>query len=106
MPTRDRYSYYVCPSCGAEVRVGSPGCPVCQKNGGKPTTTVEVEDEIGCDPDLAERFNSEGFDYEGYLEREFGARAASPRRRAVKLAKIGLAIVTLTALAWLAFGLA
>ena len=70
---------YLCPECGAEVLVGSKGCQACgprkvaQKMKRKKLKAARKkrsweQDSIYDGVDLA----SEDFDYEDYVEREFG----------------------------------
>ena len=59
----DAADYYACPGCGAEVRVGSRGCPKCAD---KPRSWEQDEYLDGSDlPD-------EDFDYNDFVRREFG----------------------------------
>lgn len=61
--------WYACPSCGAEVRVGSRGCPKCTK-GGKSWEQDEYLDGVDA-PEGAEEF-----DYNDFVKREFGRGSA------------------------------
>ena len=65
-PPKDA-DWYACPSCGAEVRVGSRGCSRCGP--GLPEDWLEEEhlEGISLPDDPAE------FDYDEYVKREFGA---------------------------------
>lgn len=73
--------YFICPDCGAEVRVGSRGCARCAsdratkawdksnsslKSQSKPKSWSQ--DEVYDGLDLPE----EDFDYDAFLEEEFG----------------------------------
>jgi hypothetical protein len=74
---------WICPECGAEVKVGASGCPHCLKKrrktkkakrrAKKPPRSWEQDPEadgLGVADD--------DFDYDAFLEREFGR---SPHRR-------------------------
>jgi len=82
--------YFICPDCGAEVRVGSRGCARCasdratkawdksssnlkskseSKSKPAPKPTSWSQDEVYDGLDLPE----EDFDYEAFLEEEFGS---------------------------------
>lgn len=61
--------HYACPACGAEVRVGADRCSQCSPP--KPWEQDEIYD--GLDGDF-----EEDFDYQEYVEREFGEEG-SPR---------------------------
>ncbi len=58
--------WYACPSCGAEVRVGSRGCPACMKGSVK---KWEQEDYLDG-TDVPE--DADDFDYNEFVKREFG----------------------------------
>jgi hypothetical protein len=62
--------WYACPSCGAEVRVGSRGCPQCS---GKPARWEQEDylDGVDAPEDPSE------FDYNDFVKREFGGGKAS-----------------------------
>ncbi len=63
----DAADYYACPGCGAEVRVGSRGCPECKD---KPASWEQDDYLDGVNvPD-------EDFDYNDFVRREFGKGAA------------------------------
>lgn len=56
--------YYICPECGAEVKVGSQGCPKC--NDPDPWEMEDTEVHDGLDlPD-------DDFDYDEFVDKEFG----------------------------------
>jgi hypothetical protein len=79
----------VCPVCGEDVPPGAKACPecgACEKTGWK-----EDADSTG----LAEE---EEFDYDEYLENEFGGKTPSSHR--LKYHWIATAIVVLLALFW------
>ena len=58
--------WYACPSCGAEVRVGSRGCPKCSSGSGAKWDQEEYLDGIDLPEDAGE------FDYNDFVKREFG----------------------------------
>ena len=62
--------WYACPSCGAEVRVGSRGCPKCSK-GGKSWEQDDYLDGVDAPED------AEDFDYNDFVKREFGTAGPS-----------------------------
>ena len=56
--------FYICPGCGAEVKVGSRGCPRCDDL--DPWEIEENETYDGLDlPD-------DNFDYDEFVEKEWG----------------------------------
>lgn len=55
--------WYACPSCGAEVRVGSAGCQKCRGRADEDDGDHPVH-ELPEDPD--------DFDYDEFVKREFG----------------------------------
>ena len=58
--------FYICPGCGVEVKVGSPGCPKC--NNLDPWEIEENGAHDGLDlPD-------DDFDYDEFVEKEFSDR--------------------------------
>jgi hypothetical protein len=58
--------WFACPSCGAEVQVGSRGCSKCSKNTPKSWAEEPHLDGVSLpdDPD--------DFDYNDFVNREFG----------------------------------
>jgi len=67
-------THFICPGCGAEIRVGSKGCPKCTrqpKPKKKPTPKPWEQDEAhdGLDLDLPE---DDTFDYDNFVAEEFG----------------------------------
>lgn len=58
--------WFACPSCGAEVQVGSRGCSRCTKNAPKSWAEEPHLDGVSLpdDPD--------DFDYNDFVDREFG----------------------------------
>ena len=63
--------WYACPSCGAEVRVGSRGCSRCSAGSGAKWEQDEYLDGVDVPEDAAE------FDYNDFVKREFGGRGPS-----------------------------
>jgi len=70
--------YFICPDCGAEVRVGSRGCARCASDRAtkawddhKPWEQDEAYDGVDL-PD-------ENFDYEEFVDQEFGGRQRRSR---------------------------
>jgi hypothetical protein len=64
--------YFICPECGAEVRVGSRGCSRCASDRAtkawherKPWEQDEASDGLDLPDD-------EDFDYEAFVDEEFG----------------------------------
>lgn len=93
--------YFICPDCGAEVRVGSRGCARCASDRAtktwddrKPWEQDEAYDGVGL-PD-------EDFDYEAFLEEEFGGARKKSKREWLWW---GTAVVLLIAMVagWLVF---
>ncbi len=76
--------YFICPDCGAEVRVGSRGCTRCDR---KPWEQDEAYDGTGLP--------EEDFDYESFLDEEFGG---GKRRTGREWFWWGTAVVVLAAL--------
>ena len=61
----------ICPNCGAEVPPGSKACPEC----GSDEQTGWSEEAFASSLDLPE----EKFDYDDFVEREFGKKSHVPR---------------------------
>jgi hypothetical protein len=67
-------THFICPGCGAEVRIGSEGCPQCTRQP-KPRTRrapkpwEQDESHDGLDLDLPE---DDTFDYDKFVSEEFG----------------------------------
>ncbi len=61
----------VCPNCGAEVPAGAKACPEC----GSDETTGWSEEARTCGLNLPQ----EQFDYQDFVEREFGRKNPVPR---------------------------
>lgn len=66
-PSPKDADWYACPGCGAEVRVGSKGCPRCS---GKSWDQEDYLDGVDLPPDPEE------FDYDDFVKREFGRGSA------------------------------
>ena len=69
-------THFICPGCGAEVRVGSKGCPKCTRGpkaqpGSAPKPWEQDEIYDGLDLDLPD---DETFDYDEFIADEFGGR--------------------------------
>jgi hypothetical protein len=68
-----KVDFYICPSCGAEVRVGSRGCPKCasqratKKWGATEERKPWEQDEIYDGLDVPDK----EFDYEKFIQEEF-----------------------------------
>ena len=78
--TRERHpsrGTFRCPHCGAEVKTGSPSCPACGSD--EKTGWSEGADVWGADVPTGYADDDE-FDYDEYIEHEFGASEAKPRR--------------------------
>ena len=63
--------WYACPSCGAEVRVGSRGCPKCTPGAGRKWEQESHLDGVDVPDD------PEDFDYDDFVKREFGRGPAA-----------------------------
>jgi uncharacterized membrane protein YvbJ len=61
----------ICPNCGARVPSGAKACPEC----GSDEQTGWSEEASASDLDLPE----EKFDYDDFVEREFGGKSPVPR---------------------------
>ncbi|MFT4546134.1 MAG: hypothetical protein ACI8XO_000535 [Verrucomicrobiales bacterium] len=75
-------THFICPGCGAEIRVGPRGCPKCTrqpKPKKKPEPRAWEQDDIhdGLDLDLPE---DDSFDYDKFVADEFGG----PQKRSGK----------------------
>lgn len=76
-------THFICPGCGAEIRVGSKGCPKCTRppRREKPTAAKSWEhDEVydGLDLDLPE---DDSYDYDDFVAREFGGPEKRSRKQ-------------------------
>ncbi len=81
---------YICPGCGAEVRVGSSGCPRCTPR--RPERRSEHREST--DPD-------DEFDYDTFIAEEFGHPL---KPRGIAWHWWITAIVLLAAFAWMMLG--
>jgi hypothetical protein len=87
----DTADYYACPGCGAEVRVGSRGCPKCTD---KPRSWEQDEACDGADlPD-------EEFDYDDFVRREFGRGSARVKPPGLRWYWWLTAIILLILMVW------
>ena len=67
--------YFICPSCGDEVRIGPRGCPRCSS----PPAKSEPDDPYLYDGlDLPD---DDDFDYDEFVAREFGT---GPKKKTAK----------------------
>ncbi len=82
----------ICPVCGAEVPPKARACPECG-----------ADDSAGWNEDRATYdgldLPGDEFDYNAYLEREFGEQGPSPKKRWPYLCVIGAILVLITLLA-------
>jgi len=62
--------YYLCPQCGSEVRVGGAGCPKCARPPKRRERKPWEQDAAHDGLDLPDE--PEDFDYQGFVEDEFG----------------------------------
>ena len=85
--------YFVCPHCGAEVRAGARSCPEC----GSDDQTGWAEDANAAGVDLPTGYGGDDeFDYDEFVQREFGGPSRlSPRRLMALAMAIVLAVVVL-----------
>ena len=91
----DTEDFFVCPGCGAKVRVGSSGCPKCAPKGGKKRRHWE-QDEAYDGLDLPDE--EDDFDYDGFIADEFGG---PPKRGARDIVYLVVGIILLIALVFL-----
>ncbi len=93
-PVMIKADYFICPDCGAEVRVGSRGCTRCASERATKTWDTRKsweQDEAYDGTGLPE----EDFDYESFLDEEFGG---GKRRTGREWFWWGTAVVVLAAL--------
>ncbi len=100
--------YYLCPECNAEVSVGSQGCQACGPRKIAKKMKLKKRKKIARERKSWEQGSSydgldlpdDDFDYEDYVEREFGKK---PHR------KIGIAwywwLTALILFLWMLFSL-
>lgn len=94
-PVMIKADYFICPDCGAEVRVGSRGCTRCASERATKTWDTRKpweQDEAYDGTGLPEE---EDFDYESFLDEEFGG---GKRRTGREWFWWGTAVVVLAAL--------
>ena len=67
--------YFICPNCGSEARVGASSCPDCGSDDrtgwSKEAETWSTEVPSGYGED-------DSFDYEEFVQREFGEDSGAP----------------------------
>ena len=84
--------FFLCPNCGAEVKVGAPACPEC---GSDENTGWSEEPEI-WDPDLPAGYGGDdSFDYDEFVRREFGSRRTLDFKRVIMAATVAILIIAL-----------
>ncbi len=83
----------VCPNCGAEVPRGARACPEC----GSDEKTGWSEEARGSGLDLPE----EKFDYDDFVEREFGRQGPVPRGIRWYWWLLALAVLAAALVLWL-----
>ena len=83
----------ICPNCGAEVPPRAKACPEC----GSDERTGWSEDAASGDPDLPDK----EFNYDEFVEREFGPEPARPRQVPIFLWVLGLLALAAIVLALL-----
>ena len=81
----------ICQNCGAEVPARARACPEC---GACPETGWSEQADAAGIPD-------EAFDYQRFVEEEFGARKVRPRTLKWWWWAVGLVLVGLLLLGWL-----
>ena len=85
--------FFICPNCGAEIRAGSTACPNC----GSDERTGWSEEAESFDPDLPAGYEGEeSFNYDEFVQREFGVKTgkqpAVNRKRLIQLLVAAIAI--------------
>ncbi|HQZ27021.1 MAG: hypothetical protein KA250_13515 [Verrucomicrobiales bacterium] len=90
-------THFICPSCGAEIRISPKGCPKCNPPKRKrfqpepdPWEREDTSDGISLPDD--------DFDYEHFLAEEFGG---GPKRNRKQWLWWATAVALLVAVAWL-----
>ena len=61
--------HFICPGCGAEVRVGGAGCPKCNRPPKRRARKSWEQDEVYDGLSLPD--DPEDFDYRAFVEEEF-----------------------------------
>jgi hypothetical protein len=76
MPSgKDSEDWFTCPHCGAEVPAGARSCPEC----GADETTGWAEDAHKWAAGIPTGYSEDDeFDYDEFIEREFGGQKARP----------------------------
>lgn len=92
---------FVCPHCGAEVTIGATACPEC----GSDERTGWSEDAQQADAFGYEGYeDGNDFDYDAFVEREFGERRSQMPRNLRQTLKSAIGLVLIAALIyWLLF---
>ena len=88
-------THFICPGCGAEIRVDSQGCPKCTRIPEKKAKQKPWEQDAdydGLDLDLPE---DDDFDYESFIADEFGS---PPKRSKLDWLWWGTAVILIAAL--------
>ena len=87
-PGRDgQDDYFVCAHCGTEVRPDAKVCPECGSD--DQTGWSEDADQWAVDIPAGYALDDE-FDYEEFVQREFGGRSARPTLRRMLVAAVAL----------------
>ena len=74
----DSVDMWICPDCGAEVRVGARGCPRCARRSRRKPAAVKTARrswEQDAAHDGLDLPDDNGFDYDDFVAREFGGKA-------------------------------
>ena len=88
--------HYICPGCGREVRIGPAGCPHCpqpkrRKPKSPPTKRSWEQDPIYDTLELPDN----DFNYEEFVEREFGNKPHRKIGVAFRWWALGLGLILL-----------
>lgn len=87
--------FFTCPVCGEDVKVGAlscPGCGACEKTG----LYGDGSEYDGVD------LSEDDFDYDAYLEKEFGT-TPPPSRKELILGGIAIVLIVLLTYVFLFF---
>ncbi len=91
--------HFICPNCGAEVRVGASACPEC---GSDEKTGWSEEAESGFNEYPAGYGEDADFNYNEFLRREFGHKPdAAPKILTKKNIINAITVLLVIALFWL-----
>jgi hypothetical protein len=106
---RDSDDYFICPCCGAEVRVGATFCRECGASDESGWNEEEVGREDDARPgDAADDDFDYDFDYDEFVAREFPDQAAPWSKHRVKRwvmgAVVAIVVAALTISAFVGFG--